>query len=100
MPDTDFKKNTFPLLLDSYLSVFLECNKSRKTALHLYYAQWVQIRSDSKRTFFLKQLHSYQEIIIQLFSYRKVENSSLFWLVTHFQIFRRLMKGKFDAYVL
>ena len=32
--------------------------------------------------------------------YRKVASSSLFWLVAHFQIFRRLMKGKFYAYVL
>jgi hypothetical protein len=32
--------------------------------------------------------------------YRKVESSSLSRLVAHFQIFRRLMKGKFDAYVL
>ena len=32
--------------------------------------------------------------------YRKVANSSLSRLVARFQIFRRLMKGKFDAYVL
>ena len=32
--------------------------------------------------------------------YRKVASSSLSWLLAHFQIFRRLMKGKFDAYVL
>ena len=32
--------------------------------------------------------------------YRKVTNSSLSRLVARFQIFRRLMKGKFDAYVL
>jgi len=32
--------------------------------------------------------------------YRKVANSSLSQLVARFQIFRRLMKGKFDAYVL
>ena len=32
--------------------------------------------------------------------YRKVANSSLSWLVARFQTFRRLMKGKFDAYVL
>ena len=30
-------------------------------------------------------------------AYRKVANSSLSWLVACFQIFRRLMKGKFDA---
>ena len=35
-----------------------------------------------------------------IFIYRKVANSSLSWLVARFQIFRRLMKGKFDAYVL
>ena len=29
--------------------------------------------------------------------YRKVANNSLSRLVAHFQIFRRLMKGKFDA---
>ena len=33
-------------------------------------------------------------------TYRKVANSSLSQLVAPFQIFRRLMKGKFDAYVL
>ena len=32
--------------------------------------------------------------------YRKVTNSSLSRLVARFQTFRRLMKGKFDAYVL
>ena len=32
--------------------------------------------------------------------YRKVANSSLSWLLARFQIFRRLMKGKFDAYIL
>ena len=36
----------------------------------------------------------------RIFEYRKVANSSLSQLVAHFQIFRRLMKGKFDAYVL
>ena len=33
-------------------------------------------------------------------TYRKVANSSLSQLVARFQIFRRLVKGKFDAYVL
>ena len=37
---------------------------------------------------------------IVLLVYRKVVSSSLSRLVAHFQIFRRLMKGKFDAYVL
>ena len=32
--------------------------------------------------------------------YRKVASSSMPWIVEHYQIFRRLMKGKFDAYVL
>ena len=32
--------------------------------------------------------------------YCKVMSSSMSRLVAHFQIFRRLMKGKFDAYVL
>ena len=31
---------------------------------------------------------------------RKVVSSSMSQLVAHFQIFRRLMKGKFDAHVL
>ena len=31
------------------------------------------------------------------YKYRKVASSSLSWLVKHFQIFRKLMKGKFDA---
>ena len=33
-------------------------------------------------------------------NYRKVASSRLSRLVAHFQIFRRLMKGKFDAYGL
>ena len=37
---------------------------------------------------------------LTVFKYRKVANSSLSRLVARFQIFRRLMKGKFDAYVL
>ena len=32
--------------------------------------------------------------------YRKVTSSSLSQLVAHFQIFRGLMKGKFDDYVM
>ena len=35
-----------------------------------------------------------------LMKYRKVASSNLSQLVTHFQIFRRLMKGKFDSYAL
>ena len=35
-----------------------------------------------------------------IFKYRKVASSRLSWLVAHIRIFRRLMKGKFDAYVL
>ena len=42
---------------------------------------------------FLWMLRSY-------FTYRKVPSSSLSCLVAQFQVFRRLMKGKFDAYVL
>ena len=38
--------------------------------------------------------------LIYFFNYRKVASSSLSRLVAHFQISRRLMKGKFDAYVL
>ena len=37
------------------------------------------------------------QITVVSFDYRKVTTSSL--LVADFQIFRRLMKGKFDAYV-
>ena len=33
-------------------------------------------------------------------TYRKIASSSMSWLVAHSQIFSRLMKGKFDAYVL
>ena len=33
-------------------------------------------------------------------AYRKVVSSRLSWLVAHPRIFRRLMKGKFDPYVL
>ena len=39
------------------------------------------------------------ELEIKL-SYRKVTSSRLSWLVAHFHIFRLLMKGNFDAYVL
>ena len=34
------------------------------------------------------------------YKYRKVASSRLPWLVAHLSIFRLLMKGKFDAYVL
>ena len=33
-------------------------------------------------------------------TYHKIASSSMSWLVAHIQIFSRLMKGKFDAYVL
>ena len=39
-------------------------------------------------------------LLIQLSKYRKVLSSRLSWLVARIRIFRRLMKGKFDAYVL
>ena len=35
-----------------------------------------------------------------MLGYHKVKSSKLFWLVAHPGIFRRFMKGKFDAYVL
>ena len=43
-----------------------------------------------------------QSRVNKIFSvkYCKVSSSSMFWLVAPFQIFRRLMKVKFDAYVL
>ena len=54
----------------------------------------------------LNRFWSYFSLLTKLqcfkvpYNYRKVASSSLSWLVAHFQIFRRLMKGKFDAYVL
>ena len=33
------------------------------------------------------------------FTYYKVTNSRLFWLVAHLRIFRVFTKGKFDVYV-
>ena len=44
----------------------------------------------------LKEAQNYS----MYYTYRKVASSSLSRLVAPFQIFRRLMKGKFDAYVL
>ena len=38
--------------------------------------------------------------VVKKIEYRKVASSSLSQLVAHFQIFRGLMKEKFDAYVL
>ena len=38
--------------------------------------------------------------ILNKSKYRKVTSSSMSLLVAHFKIFRRLVKGKFDAYVL
>ena len=38
--------------------------------------------------------------IVAIFMYRKVASSSLSRLVAHFLIFRRLMKGNYDAFVL
>ena len=59
----------------------------------------------TKVSFFVKcikkQLITLQNFLIQTcFRYRKVASSSMSRLVAHFQIFRGLMKGKFDAYVL
>ena len=45
----------------------------------------------------VEDVSMYLQIIGVSFDYRKVTTSSL--LVVYFQIFRRLMKGKFDAYV-
>ena len=42
----------------------------------------------------------HSHFLVRITRYRKVASSSLSRLVAHFQIFRRLMKGKFDAYVL
>ena len=53
--------------------------------LHLKFIFFTLVRNHCPRTFM---------------KYRKVANSSLSRLVARFQIFRRLMKGKFDAYVL
>ena len=39
-------------------------------------------------------------LYVFLNTYRKVASSSLSRLVAHFWIFRQIMKGKFDAYVL
>ena len=44
-----------------------------------------------------------QASLIEIWSYkiyRKVASSSMSWLVAHLMIFRNLMKGKFDAYVV
>ena len=48
----------------------------------------------------LKSESTMANLLILQSEYRKVANSSLSRLVARFQIFRRLMKGKFDAYVL
>ena len=41
-----------------------------------------------------------QKVYLRFSTYRKVANSSLSWLVAPFQVFRRLMRWKFDAYVI
>ena len=53
-------------------------------------------------TFFLSKpkLQFYWICTLVLFAYRKVASSRLSRLVAHPRIFRRLMKGKFDPYVL
>ena len=57
---------------------------------HMHYGGKFKISSKYYGAFF----HSLAETI-----YHKVVSSSTSWLVAHFQIFRRLMKGKFEAYV-
>ena len=47
----------------------------------------------------VKQWTAIKYLLVQL-TYRKVASSRLSRLVAHFLIFRRLMKGKFDVYVL
>ena len=48
----------------------------------------------------LTRLLSWSKIVKNVLTYRKVASSSLSWLVAHFQIFRRFIKGKFDAYIM
>ena len=48
----------------------------------------------------LRSVSSTYFFSVSFYTYRKVASSSMSWLVAHFQIFRRLKKGKFDAYVL
>ena len=50
---------------------------------------------------FVLQIFKFRQISKALDDkYRKVVNSSLSWFLASFQIFRSLMKGKFDVYVL
>ena len=58
----------------------------------LYFSNWCPIFVDS--------IYKNEHVDFLPNMYRKVTNRSLSRLVAHFQIFRRLMKGKFDAYVL
>ena len=79
---------------ESFLLVFYSCKYKRE--------------SRSKKGIFPQIPHWILKFVLILMSnyiyswlyYRKVARSSLSRLVAQFQIFRRLMKGKFDAYVL
>jgi hypothetical protein len=55
---------------------------------------------ESCRKLDLRFLWNKTETFLVSFTYRKVTSSSLPRLVAHFQIFRKLMKGKFDACVV
>ena len=56
-----------------------------------YHGYPVNIITNEEGTVGLHGLH---------FTYRRVSSSSLSRIVAHFWIFRRLLKGKFDAYVV
>ena len=61
----------------------------------------MSIVDEPSYTFFLNEFNAFWSYNLNpQHEYRKVANSSLSQLVARFQIFRRLMKGKFDAYVL
>ena len=47
----------------------------------------------------LNTVQGYLSVFFWKISYHIVASSSMSWLVAHFQTFRRLMKGKFDAYL-
>ena len=82
----------------SYLDIYI----SRKIRLCVVmnhccgsWCSWFGRQSSNQPT---GQTHEPFGLEIQI--YRKVASSRLSWLVAHLRIFRLLMKGKFDAYVL
>ena len=96
---TGFRNNKRFFKIIFRLSTSLKFTHYKKLRFHNTFqlVQLVQVNMSWKICVTKIQSNSGQDMY---HVYHKVTSSSMSQLVAHFQIFRRLMKGKFDAYVL